>query len=151
MIYFTSKTYYRSSHQWCSMKKGVLRNLTKFAGKHLCQSLFLQADCFRYQRTLIVKSIVKFSGRTTSGFILRAKSKFYQQIKSRIYFTGRITAGFILPAKSKFYWQNNSRIYFIGRIRVGFILPVEKEQDIYYQQNLSVTGRIRAAFILPVE
>ena len=31
---------FRSSHQRCSMKKGVLRNLTKFTGKHLCQSLF---------------------------------------------------------------------------------------------------------------
>ena len=30
----------RSSHQRCSMKKGVLRNFTKFTGKQLCQSLF---------------------------------------------------------------------------------------------------------------
>ena len=29
----------RSSHQRCSMKKGVLRNFAKFTGKHLCQSL----------------------------------------------------------------------------------------------------------------
>ena len=26
----------RSSHQRCSMKKGVLRNIAKFTGKHLC-------------------------------------------------------------------------------------------------------------------
>ena len=32
--------HYRSSHQRCSMKKGVLRNLAKFTGRHLCQSLF---------------------------------------------------------------------------------------------------------------
>ena len=31
---------FRSSHQRCSMKKGVHRNFTKFTGKHLCQSLF---------------------------------------------------------------------------------------------------------------
>ena len=30
----------RSSHQRCSVKIGVLRNLTKFTGQHLCQSLF---------------------------------------------------------------------------------------------------------------
>ena len=30
----------RSSHQRCSVKKGVLRNFPKFIGKHLCQSLF---------------------------------------------------------------------------------------------------------------
>ena len=30
----------KSSHQRCSVKKGVLRNFAKFTGKHLCQSLF---------------------------------------------------------------------------------------------------------------
>ena len=30
----------KSSHQSCSIKKGVLRNFAKFTGKHLCQSLF---------------------------------------------------------------------------------------------------------------
>ena len=29
----------RSSHQSCSVEKGVLRNFEKFTGKHLCQSL----------------------------------------------------------------------------------------------------------------
>ena len=31
----------RSSHQRCSITKGVLINFAKFSGKHLCQSLFL--------------------------------------------------------------------------------------------------------------
>ena len=31
---------YSSSHQRCSLKKGCLRNFTKFIGKHLCQGLF---------------------------------------------------------------------------------------------------------------
>ena len=31
---------YRCSHQRCSVKKRVLRNFSKFTGKHLCQSLF---------------------------------------------------------------------------------------------------------------
>ena len=26
--------------QWCFYKKGILRNFTKLAGKHLCQTLF---------------------------------------------------------------------------------------------------------------
>ena len=30
----------RSSHQRCSVRKVVLRNLAKFTGKHLCQRLF---------------------------------------------------------------------------------------------------------------
>ena len=31
---------FRISHQRCSLKKSVLGNFAKFAGKHLCQSLF---------------------------------------------------------------------------------------------------------------
>ena len=31
---------FRSSHRMCSIKKGILRNFSKFTGKHLCQSLF---------------------------------------------------------------------------------------------------------------
>ena len=38
---FETLTKGRSSHQKCSMKKDVLKNFTKFTGKHLCQSLFL--------------------------------------------------------------------------------------------------------------
>ena len=30
----------RSSHRKCSLKKGALKNFTKFTGKHMCQSLF---------------------------------------------------------------------------------------------------------------
>ena len=33
-------THFRSIHQRCSVKKGILRNFAKFTGKHLCQSLF---------------------------------------------------------------------------------------------------------------
>ena len=32
---------FRSSHQRCSVRKGVLRNFAKSTGKYLCQSLFL--------------------------------------------------------------------------------------------------------------
>ena len=32
----------RSNHRRCSVKKGVLRNSTKFTGKHLCHSLFFK-------------------------------------------------------------------------------------------------------------
>ena len=34
----------RSSHQRCSIIKGVLRNFRKFTGKHLCQSLFFKKE-----------------------------------------------------------------------------------------------------------
>ena len=37
------RAHFRSSHQRCSIKKGVLRNFPKFIGKHLCQSLFFNS------------------------------------------------------------------------------------------------------------
>ena len=45
----------RSSHQKCSMKKGVLKNFTKFTGKHLCQSLFYNKFAGLSPATLIKK------------------------------------------------------------------------------------------------
>ena len=39
---------HRNSHCRCSIRKGVLRNLSKFTGKRLCQSLYFNkvAECF---------------------------------------------------------------------------------------------------------
>ena len=48
---------YRSSHQRCSMKKGVLRNFTKFTGKHLCQSLFFNKVAALRPATLLKKRL----------------------------------------------------------------------------------------------
>ena len=33
--------YFRSSHQWCSIRKVVLKNFAKFTGKYMCLSLHL--------------------------------------------------------------------------------------------------------------
>ena len=47
----------RSSHQRCSMKKGVLKNFSKFTGKHLCQSLFLNKVAGLRAATLLKKRL----------------------------------------------------------------------------------------------
>ena len=47
----------RSSHQRCSIKKGVLRNFTKFTGKHLCQSLFFSKVASLRPATLLKKRL----------------------------------------------------------------------------------------------
>ena len=47
----------RSNHQKCSMKKGVLRNFTKFTGKHLCQSLFFNNVAGLRPATLLKKRL----------------------------------------------------------------------------------------------
>ena len=40
ILMIIGKVLFRSSHQRCSIKKIVLKNFTKFTGKHLCQSIF---------------------------------------------------------------------------------------------------------------
>ena len=43
--YFSlNNLFIKSSRQRCSMKKVVLRNFSKFIGKHLCQSLFFNKE-----------------------------------------------------------------------------------------------------------
>ena len=60
---------YRSSHQMCSVRKSVLRNLTKFTGKQLFQSLFLNkvAGRPRYFPVNFVKFLRRLFHRTPLG------------------------------------------------------------------------------------
>ena len=50
--------HFRSSHQMCSVKKGFLRNFTKFTGKHQCQSLFFNKVAGR-PATLLKKRLAQ--------------------------------------------------------------------------------------------
>ena len=36
--------FFRNNHRMCSLRKGVLRNFTKFTAKHLWQSLFFKKE-----------------------------------------------------------------------------------------------------------
>ena len=47
----------RSSHQRCSVRKGVLRNFAKFTGKHLCQVLFYNKVAGPEPATLLKKRL----------------------------------------------------------------------------------------------
>ena len=73
--------YLRSSHQRCSMKKGVLRNFAKFTGKHLCQSNYIKketlAQVFSCEFCGISK--ITFFNRTPLGdclWILQLRTRF---------------------------------------------------------------------------
>ena len=47
----------RSSHQRCSLRKGVLINFAVFTGKHLCQSLFFNEITGLSPATLLKKRL----------------------------------------------------------------------------------------------
>ena len=62
---------YRSSRPEVFCKKGVLRNLTKSTGKHLCQSLFLKACNFIKKETLAQLLSCEFCQISKSTFLHR--------------------------------------------------------------------------------
>ena len=47
----------RSSHQRCSIRKGIFRNFAKFTGKHLCQSIFFNKVAGLRPATLLKKRL----------------------------------------------------------------------------------------------
>ena len=57
MLLILKVSVFRSSHRRCSMKKGVLRNFTKFRGKRLCQSLFFNKVAGLRPATLLKKRL----------------------------------------------------------------------------------------------
>ena len=75
--YFCSeiKSVDRSSHRRCSVKKGILRNFTKFTGKYLCQSLFFNKVAGLSPATLLKKRLwhrcfrVNFARFTRTPFL----------------------------------------------------------------------------------
>ena len=57
IIYLHERALSRSSHQRCSLKKGVLRNFAKLTGKFLCQSLFFNKVAGLRPATLLKKRL----------------------------------------------------------------------------------------------
>ena len=51
----TSHSQRPEAAKWCSVKKGVARNFTKFTGKHLCASLFFNKVAGLRPATLLKK------------------------------------------------------------------------------------------------
>ena len=81
----------RSSHKVCSLRKGVLKNFTKFTGKHLCQSLFfnkvagLRHRCFpvNFVKFLTTTFLQNSSGQLLLSFHFPGDQELKQK---RIYF-----------------------------------------------------------------
>ena len=57
VLQMSYKLLHRSSHQRCSVRKGILRNFAKFTGKHLCQSLFFNKVAGLSPATLLKKRL----------------------------------------------------------------------------------------------
>ena len=86
---------YRSSHQMCSLKKGVLRNFAKFTGKHLCQSIFFNKVAGLRPPTLSKKRLwhmcfpVNFAKFLRTPFWQNPSGRLFLKIKKYFTFPGR--------------------------------------------------------------
>ena len=78
-VWNSNSSPYRTRHQRYSIKKGVLKNVTKFTGKHMCQSLFINKK-MKFLRTPYLQN--------TSGQLLLVignKNKHMKTLKSHIW------------------------------------------------------------------
>ena len=75
----------RSSSWRCSVRKGVLRNLAKFTGKHLCESLYLNKVV---GQSLYSKFLRKLFLQNTSGRLLYLRGvHFWSELTKKTFFT----------------------------------------------------------------
>ena len=66
----------RNNHQRCSMKKGIVRNFGKCAGKHLCQSFFFNKFAGLRLPTLLKKRL--WHRRYLVNFVKLLRTPFLQ-------------------------------------------------------------------------
>ena len=71
-----------SSHQRCSMEKGVLKNFTKFTEKHLCQSLFFNKAAGLRPATLLKKRL--WHRYFPVKFVKFLRASFLQNVSGRV-------------------------------------------------------------------
>ena len=76
VISSSSLPIFRSSHQRCSLIKDVPRNLTKFTGKQLCQSLLFNKVAGLRPTTLLKKTLAQVF---SSEFCQISKNTFFTE------------------------------------------------------------------------
>ena len=81
--YTVFKENYRSSHRRCFIRKGILKNFTKFTGKHLCQSPFFNKVAGLRSATLLKKRL--WHKCFPVNFVTFLSTPFLQNIFGRIF------------------------------------------------------------------
>ena len=93
-------------------KKGVLRNLAKFTGKHLCQSLFFNkvAGVAKFLRK-------PFSQNTSGRLLLRVKYPWWNIMRIKLKFTSHAILHYFWSAclSKKFFTIDYVNIYLFSR------------------------------------
>ena len=90
------------------MKKGVLRNFTKFTGKQLRQSLF-------FNKVADLKSVTLLKTDSGTGVFLRILRNFQEHLFYRT--TLKDCCSFIAPFRSKDEGRKSETLYFSCRVQ----------------------------------
>ena len=123
-----------SSHQRCSVKKGVLRHLAKFTGKHLCSSIFFNKVAGLRSATLLKKGLWRRCFPVNFAKLLR--TPFLQNTSERL-----LLKYSILPRKYfyKFHLvlmsvnlttSTNPGTFFNKLLKINFI--INNRQNLYH-------------------
>ena len=110
---------FRSSHQRCSVIKGVVRNFTKFTGKRLCLSLFfnkvsgLEAPTKVFRPTTLLKKRL-WHRCFPVNFVKFLRTAFLQNNSGRLRLTISFLAKFIIVTHqllNPLIWCCSSKLY----------------------------------------
>ena len=108
-----------SSHQRCSMLKGVLRNFTKFTGKRLCLSLFFNKVSGLEAPTQVFRPATLLKKRLLHrcfpvNFVKFLRTAFLQNNSGRLRLTISFLAKFIIATHqllNPLIWCCSSKLY----------------------------------------
>ena len=115
-----------SSHRRCSVTKGVLRNFSKFVGKHLCQSLFFKKVAALRPATLLKRG----TGTDQFLWILRiSKNTFFHRTSLGGYFCLHLVLFWRKPLLrtmifSVCFFSNLSVLFPILFVRLCWLYPL---------------------------
>ena len=106
----------RSNHQMCSVKIDVLRNFTKFRGKHLCQSFFFNKVAGLRSATLFKKRLRHRC--FLMNFVKFLRTTFLQDTSGRLFLNfQQVALWFVILTKRLIVscqkiTPNNGNVYF---------------------------------------
>ena len=117
-----------SSHQRCSMKKGILRNFVKFTEKHLWQSLFFNKVAGKATLAQVFpENFTKFLRtpflQNTSGWLLPTSSENYRIYVLPGWFDTRLTKMFVFSWTNTLMWTTlRDWLIIYGRFKIEWFI-----------------------------
>ena len=129
-----------SSHQWCSVRKSVLRNFVKFTGKHLCQSLFYNKVAGLRPATSLNKRLWHRCFLVNFAKFLRTPTFFIEHLWWLLLKSSQLWQIYFLPHRNHywiriFFLENN---YYPENVLGLYLFGVIKNQNLHIKQSNNI-------------